>query len=193
MLYTPFRKGLRRYARAARALAGHTVPDFLEGPSPAHAAMSGLLDTTRGRMRDLLRHIPEVPPGGLGENGPEFGPVVHPDDMQVAASVQLPLALALDADFPDESYAPAACLREKCVILASAIEVYAGWRAYTVGECRTRWQGFPRQVPAGAFAGMAPATFEEGHLSRLFANLTASASLCRRAVEAEWGDSAGEF
>jgi hypothetical protein len=193
VLYTRFRKVLRRYASAARAFDGHTGPEFLEEPSPEHAALMELRDTTQERMRELLRFFPEVPPGGFGKDDPDFGPVIHPDDMRVAASVQLPLALALGADFPTESYGPVAFLREKCVLLASAIEVYAGWRAYSVGEYRTKWQGFPSQVPARAFADLVLASPEERHLARLFANVASSAARCREAVEFQLGCSVDEL
>jgi hypothetical protein len=190
VLYTPFREVLRRYARAARAFAGHTLPDHLEVPSPPHAAMLELEAGTRYRVRELLRHFPEVPPGGFGESDPAFGPVVHPDDMRVTASVLLPLALALGDDFPTESYGPIGFLREKCVLLTSAIEVSAGWRAYTVGKYPTRWRGFPAQVPPGVPAGVVLVSPEELHLARLFDNLTASAARCRQAVGFQSGCSA---
>lgn len=193
MLYTPFRKVLRRYANAARAFDGHTGPEFLEEPTPEHAALLELRDTTQARMRALLHYFPEEPPGGFGENGPEFGPVVHPDDVRVAAFVQLPLALSLGDDFPTESYGPVAFLREKCVLLASAIEVYAGWRAYTVGESRTKWQGFPPQIPAGSFPGLSFVAPDGRHLARLFANVAASATRCREAVEFQLGGSAEDL
>ena len=189
MLYTPFRKVLRRYARAARAFGDHTLPDFLEEPSPEHAAQLELQDATRQRVRVLRRHFPEVPPGGFGENGPDFGPVLHSDDMRVAASVLLPLALSLGDGFPTESYGPVGFLREKCQVLAAAIEVYAGWRSYTVGPSRTKWQGFPPQVPAETFpdSELMP---EGRYLARLFANVASSVARCRQAVEFQLGGSA---
>jgi hypothetical protein len=190
VVYTRFRQVLRRYAHTARAFDGHAAPDFLEEPPSRHAALIELLDATRRRMRGLLRHFPKVPPGGFGEDGAEFGPVVHADDLRVAASVQLPLALALGDDFPTESYGPVALLREKCVLLTSTIEVYAGWRAYKLGQYRTKWNGFPRQIPPEAVPGLTLVSPKDRHLARLFANVTASAASCRRAVESQLGRSA---
>lgn len=189
MLYTPFRKALRRYARAARAFGGHTLPEFLVEPDPDHAALLELEDATRRRVRVLRRRFPETPPGGFGENGPDFGPVLHPDDMRVAVSVLLPLALTLTESFPTESYGPVSFLREKCEVLTATIEVYAGWRAYSVGPARTRWQGFPPQAPAGAIPELQLVSSEARHLATLLANISSSASRCRQAVEFQLGES----
>lgn len=190
MLYTPFRKVLRRYARAARAFGDHTLPDFLVEPPPLHAAQLELEDATRRRVRALRRNFPEVPPGGFGENGPDYGPVLHPDDMRVAASVLLPLALSLGDAFPTESYGPVTFLREKCEVITATIEVYAGWRAYSVGQSRTKWRGFSPQVPAGAFPGLELVSPEARHLARLFANVSSCSGRCRQAVEFQLGESA---
>jgi hypothetical protein len=193
VLYVPFRKVLRQYVAAARAFDGHVGPEFLEEPAPELAEWLEWKERTQRQMRELLRYFPRAPPGGFGDNGPTFGPVLHSEDMRVAVSLMMPLALTLDENFPTDSYGPERFLREKCLLIVSTIEGYVGWRSYTVGSCRTRWRGFPPQVPADAFAGTPRVSPDEWHLTRLFANLTASANRCRRQIEGLLGRSAEEL
>ena len=182
-----FARSCVSYARAARPFDGHTGPEFLEEPSPEHAALIELRDRTRARMRELLRFFPEEPPGGFGENGPDFGPVVHPDDVRVAASVQLPLALSLDDDFPTESYGPVGLLREKCALLASAIEVYAGWRAYTSGESRPGGRASRRKFRRGRWRAWPSPSRRIGTWRGCSPTWRPAQARCRQAVEFQLG------
>lgn len=198
MLYMQLREELRRYARAVRSFHAHIGPDCLEEVDPPLDAFLTLVDNTERSARALLRHFPALHfrPLRVGEVLPDAypsGPVVHPDDVHLVVSVQLPLALAVDADIATESWAPVSFMREKCLLLASTVEVYDGWRGYSFGQYPTVWTGYPRQIPAAAFPGVTLVSHDEHHLSRLLANFGASVRRCEEAIEFRRGRSVDQL
>jgi hypothetical protein len=186
MRYSSFRKLVQRFEQAICALDGHAASDSFE---TTYGLFPDLLECTQGRIRRLLTFF-ESEPGTALE---PWGPVLHPEDTRVAASIELPLVLCFDSTFPTVVNGSLGALEDISEALLVAIEVYDGWKQYSVGCYPTKWQGFPRQVPDTAFAGLALLAPDDRYLAKLFKNLQESVSRGRESVESYFGCSVEEL
>jgi hypothetical protein len=188
MLYHPLRKTLTRIQTALDNFSGHTGPDFLETASPELQALLDGIDSTQSRISAYLDFMP-VTCDAAPDDG-DFGPVLHVEDMRLAASITVPFASTLDSTIPTESYGPVDFLAEKLTVLLGAIKIYSGWKQYTVGEQTTKWRGFERLIPTTTLSDVDLLNTEMQYLGKLFKNIAESASIAQRGVEFYLGQNA---
>ncbi len=116
MLYHPVRKTLTQIQVAFENFYSHTGPDFLEAASPELQALLDDLELAHSNTETYLEFMPARCPAASGDDD-EFGPVLHVDDMHLAASITVPFALTLDSTIPTGSYDPVDFLAEKVAVL----------------------------------------------------------------------------
>ncbi|KAI9133017.1 hypothetical protein ON05_006525 [Acaryochloris sp. CCMEE 5410] len=181
MLYHPLRKTLTEVRSALDRFHGHTGPDFLEPVSPELQVLLNGIESTKVGIRAYLEFLHAT--CTATPNDHVFGPVMHINDVHLAASITVPFALTPDSTVPTESYGPVEFLKEKLCVLLCAIKIYVHWKQYTNGKQPTKWQGFESVIPAEQFSDFMLLDSTTPYLGRLFQNIVESNDMAKTGVE----------